>query len=207
MTVEAPVRVAVIYYSATGNVHALARALCSGAESSGAQVRLRRVPETASEESVKANVAWQKHQARDDLPALVSLQDLEWANGVAIGSPTRFGGPASQLKSFLDQTGRMWMRGDLMDKVGTSFTSASTHHGGLESSILAMNNVFYHWGCLILPLGYPDRETRRGNGNPYGASFVSRSGAAPDPDSLKAAHVQGRRLARAAEALVRNRTG
>lgn len=71
-----------------------------------------------------------------------SLDDLLWAHGIAFGSPTRFGLPAGQLKEFIDTTGGPWTKGQLVDKVGTAFTSASTAHGGLESTILAMNNVF-----------------------------------------------------------------
>jgi NAD(P)H dehydrogenase (quinone) len=178
----------------------MAHSLAKGAEAEGADVRVRRVAETAPPDAVAANPRWQAFvdSAVDDL---VALEDLAWANGVALGSPTRFGGPAAQLKSFLDTTGSMWMRGELLDKVGTSFTSASTSHGGLESTILATNNVFYHWGCLVMPLGYLDRQVTKVTGNPYGASWVSRSGSVPDEDCLEAAQKQGTRLARVARAI------
>ncbi|HEV7787478.1 MAG TPA: NAD(P)H-dependent oxidoreductase, partial [Pseudonocardia sp.] len=114
---------------------------------------------------------------------------------IALGSPTRFGGPAGQLKEFLDSTGGLWAKGKLIDKVGTSFTSSSTKHGGLESTILAMNNVLYHWGSIVLPLGYSDPAVMEA-GNPYGGSFVSRKSAAPDDEALAACRVQGARLAR-----------
>lgn len=196
-----PAAVLVIYYSATGNVASLARALGDGAADAGAQVRVRRVAETAPPEAIAANERWQRFV--DDPPdPLVTLDDLGWAGGVALGSPTRFGGPAAQLKAFLDTTGPLWARGELIDKVGTSFTSASTEHGGLESTILAMNNVFYHWGSLVMPLGYLDRHITKVTGNPYGTSWVSTSGAAPDSDTLQTARMQGARLARTVAAQV-----
>lgn len=192
------VRVCVVYYSATGNVAALAHALAAGAEETGAQTRVRRVAETAPAEAVASNPRWQAWVEASSQEPLADLEDLRWADGVAVGSPTRFGGPASQLKAFLDTTGGLWMRGELADKVGTAFTSASTGHGGLESTVLAINNTFYHWGALVLPLGYGDPHLLKVSGNPYGASFVSRSGAPPDQVALEAARLQGVRLARIA---------
>jgi NAD(P)H dehydrogenase (quinone) len=198
-------RLAVIYYSATGNVHRLAVALAEGAQDAGAEVRLRRVEELAPEAAIQSNAKWVAHrEATADVP-VASLDDLEWADGFAFGSPTRFGLPTAQLKQFLDQTGGLWARGALADKVGTAFTSASTTHGGLESTILAINNVLYHWGAIVLPLGYTDAVVKA-TGNPYGASWVSRKSAAPDDDALATARHQGRRLARVATALAALRT-
>jgi NAD(P)H dehydrogenase (quinone) len=199
--------ITVVYYSATGNVAALARALAEGAESAGAAVRVRRVAETAPSEAVAQNPSWQAFSAVDELATpLVSLADLEEADGIALGSPTRFGMPAAQLKSFLDTTGGLWAQGKLVEKVGTSFTSVSTAHGGVESTLLAINNTFYHWGTLVMPLGYGDPHVRKVSGNPYGASFVSRSGAAPDETAQLAARAQGRRLAQVASWVRAGRT-
>lgn len=193
-TIQRPTRIIVVYYSATGNVATLAHALGDAAQSVGAEVRVRRVAETAPAEAIASNPRWQEwiDTCTDEY---ATLDDLEWADAIAIGSPTRFGGPAAQLKSFLDTTGGLWFRGILASKVGTSFTSASTQHGGLESTILAMNNIFYHWGSIVLPLGYAHEHVARISGNPYGASFVSRKGAAPDDDAILAARIQGERLA------------
>ena len=194
------VRIAVIHYSATGNVHALASALADGAREKGAEVRLRKVAELAPEEAIEANPRWVAHRAATaDLPE-ASLDDLEWADGFAFGSPTRFGLPAAQLKQFLDQTGGLWARNVLVDKVGTAFTSASTGHGGLESTVLAINNVLYHWGSIVLPLGYTDASVKV-TGNPYGSSWVSVKGSEPDEAALATVRHQGRRLARVAGAL------
>jgi NAD(P)H dehydrogenase (quinone) len=196
----------VVYYSATGNVARLAHAIAYGATESGANVRTRRVVETAPREAIATNPRWQEYLSREDLDEVVDLDDVVWANGLAIGSPTRFGGPAGQLKSFLDTTGGLWMQGALLDKVCTAFTSASTGHGGLESTILAINNHCYHWGSLIMPLGYPDAHILKTTGNPYGSSFVARSGSRPDGDALAAARTQGARLATVVGELLRGRT-
>lgn len=189
-------RVSVVYYSATGNVHSLAQAVAEGAESAGADVRLRRVEESAPKEAVNANEAW-KQYAEEVAPTVetASLDDLEWSDGFALGAPTRYGSPASQLRNFLDTTGGLWAAGKLDGKVGTSFTSASTAHGGLESTILALNNTLYHWGSLILPLGYAADEHLMGFGNPYGASYVPNSSEEAHEVSIEAANIQGRRLA------------
>lgn len=194
--------VAVVYASATGNVALMAHAVAEGARQAGAQVRVRKVAETAPAAAIDANPKWRAFV--DSCPdEEASLDDLEWADGIALGTPTRFGGPTSQMKSFLDTTGGLWFRNAFADKAITSFTSASTLHGGLESTILAINNHAYHWGAVIVPLGYGDPHVGKVTGNPYGASWVSRSGAAPDADCLQACRIQGARLAEVAGRLAR----
>ena len=189
------VRVAVIYYSATGNVHALASAMAEGATNRGAEVRLRRVHELAPDTAIDANPAWRAHvdATKDSVPE-ATLDDLEWANAYAFGTPTRFGNVTAQLKQFLDLSGGRWQAGKLQDKPVTSFTSSANRHGGQESTILALNNVFYHWGCLIVPPGYTDPLLFASGGNPYGVSWPSGSGEGPDEATLEAARYQGRRL-------------
>lgn len=200
MTGTGDTKVAIVYYSATGNLAAMAHAMAGGAAAAGAEVRVRRVAETAPAEAIDQNPRWRAFVDAEGDP-LATLEDLEWADGLAFGSPTRFGGPASQLKAFLDTTGGLWFRGALASKVCTGFTSASTLHGGLESTILALNNHFYHWGSIVMPLGYQEAHVSKVTGNPYGASWVSRKSAAPDEDALEAARLQGQRLAQVAAAL------
>lgn len=193
-----PTRIAVIYYSATGHVHALAEALAEGAAQEGAEVRLRRVAELAPEAAIQANPAWAEHRdAVADEVEEASIDDLDWADGYAFGTPTRFGNPTAQLKQFIDQAGPLWGQGKLADKAATSFTSAQNVHGGLESTILAVNNVFYHWGAVIVAPGYTDERLFAAGGNPYGTAFAS-GGSGDDPVSeaaLTAARIQGARLA------------
>ncbi len=191
------VKVAVIYYSATGSVHRLAEAVAEGARDAGAEVRLRRAAELAPDSAIDANPAWREHvdtTARDVAEA--ALADLEWADGYAFGTPTRFGNTTAQLKQFLDTTGGLWQAGKLADKTVTAFTSAVNVHGGMESTILSLNNVFYHWGCIIVPPGYTDDTVYASGGNPYGTSWAAgMQGAKPDEATLAAARYQGRRLA------------
>jgi NAD(P)H dehydrogenase (quinone) len=195
--------IAVIYYSATGNVHALADAVAGGAGATGADVRLRQVEEIASELLISQNQYWGRHRAAvRDLPD-ATLEDLDWADGIAFGTPTRFGNVAAQLKQFIDQAGQLWQEGRLADKVATSFTSSQTTHGGQESTILALNNTFYHWGMVIVPLGYTVHEAFASGGNPYGTSYTSgdQLPGRPTAEALAAARAQGARLARYAAAI------
>jgi NAD(P)H dehydrogenase (quinone) len=184
--------VAVIYYSATGTVHAIAEQIAQGAEQAGADVRLRRVAELAPAEAIASNEGWQQHVTNVN-PTVqeATLDDLTWADGFALGTPTRFGLPTSQLKQFIDTAGGLWASGALNGKLATSFTSAATAHGGHESTLLALNNTFYHWGALILPPGYATPELYAA-GTPYGNTQLT--GELTDATTA-AALAQGRRLA------------
>lgn len=199
---ERPARVAVIYYSARGNVHALARAVAAGAAREGAEVRLRHVAELNQEMRISAKQHWGLHRSEIEDQPDARLEDLEWADGIAFGTPTRFGNVAAQLKLFIDLAGELWQQGKLIDKVATAFTSSQTEHGGQESTILALNNTLYHWGAIVLPLGYTVDEVFNGGGNPYGTSFTSDHHAdGPDEKTLVVARAQGARLARVARVI------
>jgi NAD(P)H dehydrogenase (quinone) len=199
-----PVRAAIIYYSATGNVHALAHAAAEGAEKAGARVRLRKVVELAPSEAINANPAWCRHLQDTAEVAEATLADLAWADAVLFGTPTRFGNPASQLRAFIDSTGVLWREGRLADKVYSAFTSSSTAHGGQESTLLALSHTFYHWGGLIVPPGYTD-PIQFQSGNPYGTSHVAGDGP-PSDVVLEAARYQARRAVDIAAALKAGRS-
>ncbi|MFG3347908.1 NAD(P)H:quinone oxidoreductase [Streptomyces sp. NPDC048018] len=195
------VKVAVIYYSATGNVHQLAQAVAEGAEKAGAEVRLRRVPELAPDTAIDANPAWRAHvDATAGDVEIATLDDLEWADAYALGSPTRFGNVAAQLKQFVDTSGGLWNRGVLADKPATAFTSAYNVHGGNESTLLALYNTFHHWGSVIVSPGYTDPSVYAAGGNPYGTAHPGANGA-PDEKVLAAARYQGQRLTTIAKRL------
>jgi NAD(P)H dehydrogenase (quinone) len=155
------------------------------------------VAELAPPQAIASNPAWQAHyDAVQDTVPEATLDDLVAADGFAFGTPTRFGNPSGQLKQFLDQTGGLWFEGKLADKTVTSFTSAVNAHGGQESTILALNNVFYHWGCVLVPPGYTDDSIFAAGGNPYGIGWpAGMDGKRPDDASLAAARHQGKRLA------------
>lgn len=187
-------KIAIIYYSATGTTYELARAIEEGAKEAGAEVRFRKVKELAPQEAIKSNEGWSEHAKKTQDVPIATLDDLEWADGIIFGTPTRYGLPTAQLKQFLDQTGPLWSQGKLGNKIVSSFTSASTKHGGHETTITALNNTFYHWGSIIVGLGYLE-ESQFEAGNPYGASFVSNNGQLdPDETALAAARLQGRRV-------------
>jgi NAD(P)H:quinone oxidoreductase, type IV len=187
------VKVAVIYYSSTGTVHALAEAVAEGAASVGAEVRLRRAAELAPADAIDRNPMWRRHADATASIPVAELDDLLWADAYAFGTPSRFGTPAAQLKEFIDQAGGLWQQGLLADKAATAFTSAYNRHGGSESTILALSNVFYHWGAIIVPPGFTDASIFAAGGNPYGA--VATGGQGADAEALAAARFQGQRLA------------
>jgi NAD(P)H dehydrogenase (quinone) len=195
------VKVAVVYYSATGNVYELARAVEEGAKEAGAEVRFRKVRELAPEEAIKSNRGWSDHAlVTEDVPE-AQLEDLEWADAYVFGTPTRFGNVSAQLKQFIDQTGGLWFEGKLADKVVSGFTSASNAHGGQESTLLSLYNVFAHWGAILVSPGYTDPVLFEAGGNPYGASSTNE----PSEEELAAARYLGRRVAEKAALLTGSR--
>ena len=197
------VNVAIVYYSATGSVYALAQEAAAAAEKAGAEVRLRKVHELAPKEAIASNEGWSKHALETEDQPEASLADLDWADVIVLGSPTRYGLPTAQLKQFIDTTGPLWGQGKLVNKVATSFTSAGTAHGGQETTITALNNTFYHWGAIIVPPGYADPIQFQA-GNPYGTSHVSNNGANPPGEvELAAIAFQTRRAVEIASALKR----
>jgi NAD(P)H dehydrogenase (quinone) len=199
-------KVAVIYYSSTGTVFELAKAAATAAEKAGAEVRLRKVRELAPAEAIAANQGWADHAEATQHVVEASLDDLEWADVIMLGAPTRYGLPAAQMKQFLDTTGPLWAQGRLINKIGTSFTATATRHGGQESTILALNNTFYHWGSIIVPPGYGD-PIQFEAGNPYGASHTSNNGQdMPGDVERAAAEFQARRAVEVAGTFLRGRS-
>lgn len=195
-------RIAVVYYSATGNVYDTAEAVAQGAREAGAEVRLRQVAELAPDVAIDANPVWRAHlDATAEIPT-AALDDLSWADGYAFGSPTRFGNISAQLKQFIDTTGGLWHAGELAGKPLTGFTSSHELHGGQESTLLSLYNVAYHWGSIVLPTGYVDYDIMHAaGGNPYGISNVGENDPVKREDLLAAARFQGARLATVAAAL------
>jgi NAD(P)H dehydrogenase (quinone) len=194
-----PVNVAIIYYSATGTVHAMAAAAAGAAERAGAQVRLHQVAETAPRDAIDAKPAWRQHRdATAEIPE-ATLDDLVWADAVLFGTPTRFGSPASQLRTFIEAAGPLWFEGKLNDKVYSAFTASNTAHGGQEATLLALSTTFAHWGGIVVPPGYGDPIQLQA-GNPYGASHVAGQGP-PGAVTLAAIGFQATRVVEVAAAL------
>ena len=196
-------KVAIIYYSQTGTTHKLAQHIDEGARGADAETRLLRVKETAPEEVWGTNPKWKQH--RDDTAGIdeATNDDLEWADAIIFGTPTRYGLPSAQLKNFIDQTGGLWAKGALTNKIGSSFTSTATAHGGQEETILSLNTVFYHWGMIIVSPGYT-AASQFVSGNPYGTSFTSNNGQLdPDETARTAALLQGKRVAEITDQFLR----
>ena len=197
-------KVAVVYYSATGNVYKLARAVEEGAKEAGAEVRFRKVHELAPEEAIKSNQGWYDHSLEtQDVPE-ASSEDMEWADAYVFGTPTRFGNASAQLKQFIDTLGGLWFQGKLADKVASAFTSAQNPHGGQESTLISLYNVFAHWGAIIVPPGYTDPLLYESGGNPYGASSNGTE-EGPTDQELASARYLGKRVAEKAEAFATSR--
>lgn len=198
------VKVAVIYYSSTGTVDAMARHAAAMAEKTGAEVRLRQVEELAPSEAIEANDEWVEHvEASADEPR-ATVDDLTWADVVLLGTPTRFGNVASQLKQYLDGLGPQWQNGELADKVYAGFTSTKTAHGGHESTLLALYNTVIHFGGILVAPGYTD-PVKFEDGNPYGVSNLEGDG--PDGVTDEASEALGHLVERAVTVAAALRAG
>ncbi len=194
------VKVSIIYYSSTGTTYKLAQAIAEGAEKAGALVTLKKVRELAPEEAIKSNEGWDQHRAAtQDVPE-ATADDVVDADAVIFGTPTRYGNVAAQLKQFIDTLGPQWSQGLLANKVYSGFTSASTLHGGHETTLQALYATVHHFGGIVVAPGYTD-PLKFADGNPYGTSFASGQGGEPDQTALDAAVYQGKRVAEIAGAL------
>ncbi|MET9872001.1 NAD(P)H:quinone oxidoreductase [Streptomyces sp. NPDC006386] len=198
---DTAVKVAVVYYSATGHVADIARELAETAEKAGAEVRLRRVPELVPQEAVESQPTRSATSAATAGIPLARVEDIVWADAVLMGSPTRFGNVAAQLKQFLDSLGGAWRRGELADKIYSGFTSTGSPHGGNESTLLALMHSFHHFGGIVVAPGFthPDKFA---DGNPYGTAHHDAGGTLPVGDITRnAARVQAERVVRLARNL------
>ena len=197
-------KVLVLYYSSYGHVETMAQAIAEGARSAGAHVDIKRVPETAPAEVAKA-----AHFKLDQKAPVANIEDLANYDAIVVGTPTRFGRIASQMASFLDQAGGLWMRGALHGKVGGAFTSTATQHGGQEVTLFSIITNLLHYGMIIvgLPYTYKDLTTMREitGGTPYGASCVTGAGSElrmPTALELDMCRFQGEHVTRITRRLV-----
>jgi NAD(P)H dehydrogenase (quinone) len=188
----------VLYYSRGGRTAALARHAARGVESAGAIARVRTVPPVAPTTTTA------EPPVPRDGPPYAELVDLVEADGLLLGSPTRFGNMAAPLKHFLDSTSELWLAGKLADKPAGVFTATSSAHGGQESTLLSMTLPLLHHGMLIVGVPYTEAalfETRTG-GSPYGATHLATSwNTALSKDEIAVAQALGARVARIAQRL------
>lgn len=187
------VKLAVIYYSTYGTNHQMSETAAEAARAAGADVRLRKVRETAPQEVVNGQDAWRAQQERTHEIREATLDDLEWANAYLFSAPTRYGTAASQMRAFLDSTGPLWAAGKLANKAASVMTSAQNPHGGQETTLWGMYVAMMHWGTILVPPGYTDPAVFAAGGNPYGVSVVA-NGEPLSEESKAAIRHQTRRL-------------
>jgi NAD(P)H dehydrogenase (quinone) len=195
------VKLSIIYYSSTGTIHRIATAMADAAGELDAEVRLRRAAELAPRHVVEAKPAWAAHADATAGVPVVTADDVLWADAVVFGTPSRFGNIASQLKQFVDTLGPLWLTGRLADKVYSAFTSGSTPHGGMETTLVSVYNMVYHFGGVVVPPGAPAIEDLFDR-NPYGTSHVlGRTQAPVEQSTLDSAAAQAGRVVTLARAL------
>ena len=201
---ETDMKVLVLFYSTFGHVYRLAQAIAEGArEVAGADVVLRRVPETLPSEVIQAMGATEAQKAFADVP-VATVGELAHADAIIFGTPTRFGNMAGQMRQFLDATGGLWAKGKLVGRVGSVFVSSATQHGGQESTILSFHTTLLHHGMVIVGLPYSFQGQGRidevTGGSPYGASTIAggKGERLPSENELAGARFQGRHVAQIA---------
>jgi NAD(P)H dehydrogenase (quinone) len=195
-------KVLVLYYSAYGHIETMAKAVAEGAREAGAEVDIKRVPETAPLEVAKA-----AQFKLDQEAPVATVAELANYDAIVVGTGTRFGRISSQMASFLDQAGGLWATGALLGKVGGAFTSTATQHGGQETTLFSLITNLLHFGMVIVGMNYGfqgqgtlDEIT---GGSPYGATTLtgSQGQRQPSANELAGARYQGRTIAETAKKL------
>jgi NAD(P)H dehydrogenase (quinone) len=195
-------KVLVLYYSSYGHIEQMAQAIAEGARGEGAQVDIKRVPETVPEEMAKG-----AHFKLDQAAPVATVADLENYDAIVIGTGTRYGRMSSQMAAFLDQTGGLWMRGALNGKVGAAFTSTATQHGGQETTLFSIITNLMHFGMVVVGLPYSHQGQMNMQeivgGAPYGATTIAGGDGSRQPGQidLDGARHQGALVARTAAKL------
>jgi len=195
-------KVLVLYYSSYGHIETMARAIAEGARSAGAEVDIKRVPET-----VPLEVAKGAHFKLDQSAPVAAVADLEKYDAIIVGTGTRFGRMSSQMAAFLDQAGGLWARGALNGKVGAAFSSSATQHGGQETTLFSIITNLLHFGMTIVGLPYSHQGQMSVDeivgGAPYGATTVAGGDGSRQPTEidLAGARHQGELVARTAAKL------
>ena len=193
----------VVFYSRDGAVESLAKAVGEGARDAGAEVRLRRVHDIVPPDVMAKVPGWEERSkkmlAEYGAP---THADVEWADGIVFGTPTRFGNTSAELKAFIDSLGGLWFQGKLNGKAAGAFTSTSGPHGGNETTVVSLFIPMAHLGFIIVPTGYTHELIVGGHGTPYGASSVSgQTSNPPTHNDIQVAKHQGARVTEVAAAL------
>lgn len=196
-------KILVLYHSTYGHVEAMAEAVAEGARAvEGAVVDIKRVEELVPEE-----LARKSGYKLDQAAPIARVDDLAGYDAVIVGAGTRYGTAASQMRNFLDQTGGLWMKGALVGKVGSAFTSTATQHGGQETTLIGLIQTLLHHGMIIAGLPYAwagqQRMDEITGGSPYGATTITGGDGSrmPSENELDGARWQGRYVAETARKL------
>lgn len=193
-------KVLVLYYSSYGHVETMAHAVAEGARAAGAQVEVKRVPETAPPDVAKA-----AHFKLDQAAPVATIDELANYDAIIIGAPTRFGRMCSQMAAFLDQAGGLWARGALHGKVGGAFTSSATQHGGNETTLFSILANLLHFGMVVVGLPYSHQGQMTldeiAGGAPYGATTIAGGKGERQPSAIDQAGArhQGELIAKTAQ--------
>ena len=194
-------KIQVVFYSMYGHIHQMAEAVAAGArEVGGTEVTLYQVPELAPDDVLEKSGAKAARAAFAQVP-IANPEQLAEADAIIFGTPTRFGNMCAQMRNFLDQTGGLWMKGSLIGKVGSVFTSTATQHGGQETTITSFHSTLLHQGMVIVGVPYSEQRLMAMNevtgGTPYGASTLAAPDGSRQPteNELAIARFQGRHVA------------
>jgi len=199
-------KILVLYYSMYGHIEQMSQAIAQGARGvAGSEVTIKRVPETMSADAAKAMGAKMDQQA-----AVATPEELGDYDAIIFGTPTRFGNMAGQMRTFLDQTGGLWMKGALVGKIGSVFASTGTQHGGQETTITSFHSTLLHQGMVIVGVPYACaglmNMSEITGGTPYGATTLANIDGKrqPSKNELDIARYQGKHVAELASKLCRS---
>jgi len=200
-------KVQVIFYSMYGHIYKMAEAVAAGArEVEGAQVDIYQVAELVPESTLERMGAKAARQVFAHIP-LAKVEQLPEADAILFGTPTRFGNMCAQMRNYLDQTGQLWLKGSLIGKVGSVFTSTATQHGGQETTITSFHTTLLHQGMVIVGVPYSEQGLLNmkeiTGGSPYGAGTLAGGDGSrqPSENELAIARFQGKHVAQIAKKL------
>lgn len=200
-------RIQVVFYSMYGHIYRMAEAVAQGAKNvAGTEVALFQVPELVPEHVLESSGAKAARQAFADIP-VARVDQLPEADAIIFGTPTRYGNMCAQMRNFLDQTGSLWLKGALVGKIGSAFTSTASQHGGQETTLVSFHSTLLHLGMVIVGVPYAEKRLLSMDevtgGTPYGASTISASDGSrmPSENELAIARYQGQHVAELAKRL------
>jgi len=192
-------KVQVVFYSMYGHIHKMAEAVAAGAREGGAEVALYQVAELMSDDQLEKAGAKAARTTFAHIP-IAKPDELADADAIIFGAPTRYGNMCAQMRNFLDQTGGLWMKGGLIGKVGSVFTSSATQHGGQETTITSFHSTLLHHGMVIVGVPYSEQRQMKideiTGGSPYGASTITGGDGSrqPSENELAIARFQGKHV-------------